>query len=79
MLHMARTRSKDFGAENLVPSMIRRRGWGIQLLESPIPPTTSQKASSDDISGTKRDIIDPLVSKRPETNFEEEKKNKKDT
>ena len=26
----------------------------------------SQKASSDDISGTKRGTIDPLVSKRPE-------------
>ena len=43
----------------------------IQLLESPIPTTTpatttSQKASSGDISGTKRGIIDPLVSKRPE-------------
>ena len=39
----------------------------IQLLESPIPTTTaavSQKASSDDISGTKRGTIDPLVSKR---------------
>ena len=38
----------------------------IQLLESPIPTTTpttpSQKASSGDISGTKRGIIDPLVS-----------------
>ena len=47
----------------------------IQLLESPIPaappappapPAVSQKASSDDISGTKRDTIDPLVSKPPE-------------
>ena len=43
----------------------------IQLLESPIPaapaaPAPSQKASSDDISGTKRGTIDPLVSKRPE-------------
>ena len=42
----------------------------IQLLESPIPTpattTTSQKASSGDISGTKRGIIDPLVSKQPE-------------
>ena len=43
----------------------------IQLLESPIPvttpaTTTSQKASSGDISGTKRGIKDPLVSKRPE-------------
>ena len=43
----------------------------IQLLESPIPATpapapVSQKASSDDISGTKRGTIDPLVSKRPE-------------
>ena len=40
----------------------------IQLLESPIPaaPAVSQKASSDDISGTKRSTIDPLVSKRPE-------------
>ena len=38
-----------------------------QLLESPIPTTTtpatttSQKASSGDILGTKRGIIDPLV------------------
>ena len=42
--------------------------WIIQLLESPIPapapPAPSQKASSDDISGTKRGTIDPLVSKR---------------
>ena len=42
----------------------------IQLLESPIPAppaaAPSQKASSDDISGTKRGTIDPLVSKRPE-------------
>ena len=47
----------------------------IQLLESPIGTTTtattttpamSQKASSGDVSGTKRGIIDPLVSKRPE-------------
>ena len=44
----------------------------IQLLESPIPTTTttpatlSQKASSGDISGTKRGIIDLLMSKRPE-------------
>ena len=39
----------------------------IQLLESPIPaPAPSQKASSDDISGTKRGTIDPLVSKRLE-------------
>ena len=49
----------------------------IQLLESPIPapappapPAPSQKASSDDISGTKRGTIDPLVSKRPEKNSE---------
>ena len=43
--------------------------WSIQLLESPIPattPATSQKASSGDISGTKRVIIDPLVSKQSE-------------
>ena len=43
----------------------------IQLLESPIPAppapaAPSQKVSSDDISGTKRGTIDPLVSKRPE-------------
>ena len=51
--------------------------WSTQLLESPIPATTpatttttSQKASSGDISGTKRNIIDPLVSKRPEKNSE---------
>ena len=43
----------------------------IQLLESPIPAAAapSQKASSDDISGTKRGTIDPLVSKRPEKNL----------
>ena len=43
----------------------------IQLLESPIPAPApaaapSQKASSGDISGTKRGIIDPLVSKPPD-------------
>ena len=38
----------------------------IQLLESPIPAPVSQKASSDDIPGTKRGTVDPLVSKRPE-------------
>ena len=40
----------------------------IQILESPIPApaAVSQKASSGDISGTKRGSIDPLVSKRPE-------------
>ena len=48
----------------------------IQLLESPIPAAPaaaappSQKASSDDISGTKRGTIDPLVSKRPEKTSE---------
>ena len=46
----------------------------IQLQESPIPtaaaPAVSQKASSDDISGTKLGTIDPLVSKRPEKNSE---------
>ena len=46
----------------------------IKLLESPIPtaaaPASSQKAHFDDISGTKRGTIDPLVSKRPEKNSE---------
>ena len=48
----------------------------IKLLESPIPtpaPATaapSQKAHFDNISGTKRGSIDPLVSKRPEKNSE---------
>ena len=45
----------------------------IKLLESPIPPpppTPSQKAHFDNISGTKRGSIDPLVSKRPEKNSE---------
>ena len=48
----------------------------IQLLESPIPAppaaaaAPSLKASSDDISGTMRGTIDPLVSKRPEKNSE---------
>ena len=47
----------------------------IQLLESPIPAPPapaappSQKASSDDILGTKRGTIDPLVSKQPEKKF----------
>ena len=50
----------------------------INLLEypSPAPPTTpSQKSSHGNISGTKRDIIDPLVSKQPEKNLK--KKNSK--
>ena len=49
----------------------------IKLLESPIPTTaaaptaaSSQKAHFDNISGTKRGTLDPLVSKRPEKNFE---------
>ena len=47
----------------------------IQLLESPIPaaapaPAPSQKASSDNILGTKRGTIDPLVSKRREKSSE---------
>ena len=48
----------------------------IKLLESPIPPappappTPSQKTHFDNISGTKRGSIDPLVSKRPEKNSE---------
>ena len=48
--------------------------YTIKLLESPIPPaatpTPSQKAHFDNISGTKRGSIDPLVSKRPEKNSE---------
>ena len=54
----------------------------IKLLESPIPappPPPSQKASSDDISGTKRGTIDPLVSKRPEKILNKKIKNKKKT
>ena len=64
-------------------SMKLRLFWGlhsvlhsIKLLESPIPTATatatasSQKAHFDDISGTKRGTIDPLVSKRPEKNSE---------
>ena len=45
----------------------------IQLLEypnptapAPAPARPSQKPSHGDISGTKRGIIDPLVSKQPE-------------
>ena len=41
----------------------------IHILESPTTTTTaavSQKASSDDILGTKRGTIDLLMSKRPE-------------
>ena len=49
----------------------------IKLLESPIPTATaptasSQKAHFDNISGTKRGTIDPLVSKRPEKNSDQE-------
>ena len=57
-------RSQNLGKISLSP---------IQLLESPIPAAAppaaappSQKASTDDISGTKRGTIDPLVSKQPE-------------
>ena len=53
-------------------------GYIIKLLESPIPTppaatataAPSQKAHFDNISGTKRGSIDPLVSKRPEKNSE---------
>ena len=58
----------------------------ILLLKSPIPtrtstpttptPTTSQIASSGDISGTKRGSIDPLVSKRPEKILDKKLKKK---
>ena len=52
----------------------------IKLLEYPIPapppPAPSQKALSDDISGTKRGTIDTLVSKRPEKNLNTEIKKK---
>ena len=43
-------------------------GNNIQLLEYPIPTAArpSQKPSHGDILGTKRGIIDPLLSKRPE-------------
>ena len=48
--------------------------FNIKLLESPIPTAAaaapSQKAHCDNISGTKRGTIDPLVSKRPEKNSE---------
>ena len=54
---------------NLEYMVISRRNL-IKLLESPIPATatSSQKAHFDNISGTKRGSIDPLVSKRPEKN-----------
>ena len=57
----------------------------IKLLESPIPATAtaatapSQKAHFDDISGTKRGTIDPLVSKRPEKILNKKRKRKKYT
>ena len=41
-------------------------GLFFQLLEYPIPPSSSQKPTPGDISGTERAIIDPLVSKRRE-------------
>ena len=60
----------------------RESNFAIQLLESPIPTTPatlSQKASSGNISGTKRGIMDPLVSKRPKKilNKKIQKKNHK--
>ena len=62
-------------SQNWVKILIGKFLCCIQLLESPIPAPPaaaaaaappSQKASGDDISGTKRGTIDPLVSKRPE-------------
>ena len=54
----------------------RMRGWN--LLEYPIPAALlvrpSQKASHGNISGTKRGIIDPLVSKPLEQNSKYKKK-----
>ena len=53
----------------------------IKLLESPIPAAAaaaaapSQKAHFDNISGTKRGTIDPLVSKRPEQILKKKIKN----
>ena len=44
----------------------------IQLLEYQIPPLLVTKNAHVDISGTKRGIIDPLVSKRPENISEKE-------
>ena len=57
-------------AKGFLLTCILGRG-DIKLLESPIPTAaaaapSSQKAHFDDISGTKRGTIDPLVSKRPE-------------
>ena len=61
------TADKDAASKDLLYQVNQ-----IQLLEYAIPPppaaaapAPSQKASSDDISGTKRGTIDPLVSKRP--------------
>ena len=75
-----------FGLLNLVfwsqyaLTVLKYPFWVIQLLESPIPAAPpaapSQKASSDDISGTKRGTIDPLVSKRPEKILNEKIKKK---
>ena len=57
--------------------LVKVLGVAIKLLESPIPAAAaaaaappSQKAHCDNISGTKRGTIDPLVSKRPEKNSE---------
>ena len=47
----------------------------IQLLESPIPAATSQKASTGDISGTKRGIKAQMVSKQAEKNSKENQTN----
>ena len=56
----------------------------IKLLESSIPTATatatatpSQKAHFDNISGTKRGTINPLVSKRPEKNLNKKIQNSK--
>ena len=68
----SKNRTGDADMYGEVSMMVR---YSIQLLESPIPAPAappSQKASSDDISGTKRGTVDPLVSKRPEKNSEKE-------
>ena len=68
--YMVFTGKKTAAALVAIPQF--KQVCGIKLLESPIPAAAaapaapSQKAHCDNISGTKRGTIDPLVSKRPE-------------
>ena len=57
--------SSGFDRQIFLWKVYGEKQYFIQLLESPIPAVTLQKAPSGDILGVMRDIIDLLMSKRP--------------